>query len=344
MQVTEYNPVNRPEHFPGAADVERGAIPVGNMASGRLVEIPYMIKRGRKGGPCLWVNAAVHGDEVNGVFAAQRFFESVDSADLKGTIIVTPVSNVLALDERRKTTAFDGIDMDQSFPGRSNGFVTERSAAKLFERFGSDADVVVNIHTLGTPFSARPYAVYKVHDNGNVPESRILELIACFAPTVACRMPVGDAPGELRGNIAGALDYQVMAKGGIGFMIELGGGGRLENDLVDHGVAGLHRLLHKLGMSSRHIGGTASHVKRVTARAHMLAQTGGLFEPAVTAGVGLAAGASLGTIRNVFGDVLIDIKIATDSWVIAVRRDPVVHCGDRIAFLGSAWGDVAVGT
>ncbi|TGS87417.1 peptidase M14 [Mesorhizobium sp. M3A.F.Ca.ET.174.01.1.1] len=321
---------------------ERGSIEAGETASGQEIRIPYLIKKGRTDGPCLWVNAAVHGDEINGVFAAQRFFQRLDPETMIGSVIVTPVANVLAFEERRKTTLVDGIDMDQSFPGRADGFATERAAAALFGRFAKTADVVINIHTLGTPFNAAPYAVYKIHPQARVSEAALLAHIACFEPTVACQMPVADASGELPGNIAGALDYQALSLGAIAFMVELGGGGRLENDFVEQGVTGLIRLASKMGILPPSPDLLPSKVRQVTKRAHRLARAGGLFEPAAAPGTIVNAGASIGQIRNLFGDVIEVITVEVDSWVIAVRRDPVVHSGDRVAFLATKWSDVNV--
>ncbi|WP_195176170.1 M14 family metallopeptidase [Mesorhizobium sp. INR15] len=337
--MNERIPQSQPFATPTA---ERGTISAGTSASGSEIRIPYLVKRGRVDGPCLWVNAAVHGDEINGVFAAQRFFDRLDPADMTGTVVVTPVANVLAFGERRKTTLIDSIDMDQSFPGRQNGFATERAAAALFDRFGKSADVVINIHTLGAPFDAAPYAVYKVHPGARVSETELLAHIACFEPTIACRMPVANAAGELPGNIAGALDYQSLSQGAIAFMVELGGGGRLEEDHVEHGVAGLMRLAGKIGILAAPADPISHRIRQVTTRAHRLAKAGGLFEPKVLPGTAVSAGASIGSVRNLFGDVIEEIVVEADSWVIAVRRDPVVHSGDRVAFLATEWSDVDV--
>lgn len=321
---------------------ERGWLSVGTLASGREISVPYLIKQGRVDGPCLWINAAVHGDEINGVFAALDFLDAIAADTVRGSVIVTPVSNVLALDERRKVTAIDGIDMDQSFPGRVNGFASERMAHALFEAFARKADVTVNLHTLGTPFNAEPYAVYKAHQG--VEEERLLGLIACFEPTIACRMPVSNASGELPGNISGALDYQSLALGRAAFMIELGGGGRLEPDVIAHGVKGFLRLATKLGMIAESAAALAGSrtVRRVTARAHKLATRGGFFRAEAQPGTVLSAGGRLGFVRDVFGDVVEEIRVDHDSWVIATRRDPVVHTGDRVAFLASEWDEVNV--
>lgn len=319
---------------------QRGWMSVGTLASGREVAVPYMVLEGKGEGPCLWINAAVHGDEINGVIAALDFVDAIAPLAIDGTIVVTPVSNVLALDERRKVTAIDGIDMDQSFPGRENGFASERVAHALFEKFGRTADVIVNLHTLGTPYDAEPYAVYKSHPA--VAEEKLLRMIACFEPTVACRMPVSNASGELPGNIAGALDYQGLAMGRAAFMIELGGGGRLEPGVIAHGVKGFMRLAALLGMIDGQADTAGGKLRRVTARAHKLAANGGFFRAEARPGTILRAGKRLGLVRNVFGDVIEDIRAERDSWVIATRRDPVVHTGDRVAFLATQWDEVDI--
>ncbi len=321
----------------------RGHLVVGTLASGREISIPYLRHDGAADGPCLWINAAVHGDEINGVMAALDFYKAVEKRQLSGSIIVTPVSNVLALDERRKTTFLDGIDMDQSFPGRADGFITERIAYRLFSEFGDTADVIVNLHTLGTPYDAEPYAVYKTHPS--VPEPHLLKMIRCFEPTVACRMPVGNAKGELPGNIAGALDYQCLSRGTAAFMVELGGGGRLQPDIIQHGVDGFLRLARYIGLlGSDEIPGDAlpATLQRVTRRAHKLVAHGGFFSAETCPGRMVPAGQRIGIVRNVFGDVTEEILAEHDSWVIATRRDPVVHSGDRVAFLATEWDVVDI--
>jgi predicted deacylase len=322
--------------------LERGWLQVGTSASGRPISVPYLIKRGSEEGPTLWVNAAVHGDEINGVFAAQRFFDSVHTSELHGNLIVTPVSNILAFDDRRKTSNIDSLDMDQSFPGRKDGFIAERIADVLFSKFAARADVVVNLHTLSTPFNAVPYVVYKLHPESKLPEEEMLGFIACLDPCVACRMPVANSGGELPGNIAGALDFQVSARGGLAFMLELGGGGRIEEDMIAHGVKGLRRLSAKLGMINAGIDAGPTSITRVTSRAHRFVNHGGLFEASTTAGSILKPGAILGTVRNLFGEVVETIVCDQESWVIAIRRDPVVHTGDRVAFLASKWDEVTL--
>jgi predicted deacylase len=225
----------------------------------------------------LWINGAVHGDEINGALAAVGFFNSL-TGEVAGSVVATPVSNVLALDERRKSSMIDGLDMDQSFPGRHDGLATERIAATLFETIGRKADIVVNLHTLGAPFDARPYAVYKIHPHAELSESTLLQHIACFTPEFVCRMPVASARGELPGNVSGALDYQCLVAGKTAFMIELGAGGRYDEGAVRTGIDGLLRLSRRLAMTAIETDGAPSRrLRRVTGRRHVMADAAGFF-------------------------------------------------------------------
>uniref|UniRef100_UPI003F495267 hypothetical protein n=1 Tax=Cupriavidus necator TaxID=106590 RepID=UPI003F495267 len=50
-----------------------GQLPVGSMASGMSVTLPYVAVRGAQPGRTLWLHGQVHGDEINGMVAALRF-------------------------------------------------------------------------------------------------------------------------------------------------------------------------------------------------------------------------------------------------------------------------------
>ena len=50
--------------------------------------------RGRRAGPSLFVSAAVHGDEINGVEIIRRLARSTALKHLRGTLILVPVVNV----------------------------------------------------------------------------------------------------------------------------------------------------------------------------------------------------------------------------------------------------------
>jgi uncharacterized protein len=57
------------------------------------VYIPVTVIRGAKSGPRLYLTAAIHGDEVNGVQIVREVIDHVDPKDLRGTIVAVPVVN-----------------------------------------------------------------------------------------------------------------------------------------------------------------------------------------------------------------------------------------------------------
>ena len=319
----------------------RGKIAVGTMASGADIAIPFVSVKGAAEGPCLWINGQVHGNEINGVFAALDFAGQLDPARLRGSVVVSSTANPLALDARRKAAPQDDQDLDQSYPGRASGFTTERLAHALFTEASANASALINMHTMSHPFEAKPYAVYKLHPNGKTKESELLRLIAPFQPSVACRMSVEPGKGELPGNIAGGLDYQMLAAGVPAFMIELGAGLRAEPNYIKQGVEGMRGVARQLGMLDGALPDGA-RLRRVTRRGHVMFSHGGLFRASRAAGEVVKAGEPMGEVMDVWGQVVETVTLPYDVVIIGVRRDPVVHTGDRFGFVGQEWEEIAV--
>lgn len=317
-----------------------GVLNVGSMASGASVGLPYVAVRGSRPGKTLWLNGQVHGDEINGMIAALRFVNRLDPARMCGNVVVTPTANPHALDSRRKRSPYDELDLDQCYPGSAGGLISERVAHALFSEIRGVADTLVNLHTMNPLFDSKAYAVYKVHPASGIAEDRILQSVALFSPNVACRMDVA-GKGELPGNIAGALDYQCLSCGICAFMVELGGGSRYEAHNVELAERGFARLAGQLGILEN--AGSAGppeqpqSVRRVTRRGWITFGKGGLFLLDVEAGVTLAASGVLGSTMDLHGQIVEEIRLPNEGIVIGLRRDPVVHTGERAAFVAWEW-------
>ena len=64
-------------------------VPVGQLSHQAVIEIPVIVVAGKKEGTVLWVNGTVHGDELNGSYAAWELSRELDPEKLSGTFIVT---------------------------------------------------------------------------------------------------------------------------------------------------------------------------------------------------------------------------------------------------------------
>jgi predicted deacylase len=109
----------------------RGAIPVTTLAGGTPLEIPVVVINGAAAGPCFWVDGAIHGDEPEGPLACQIAMREIDPAQLAGTVVLVPVMNVPAFEAAQRGNPLDtfSYDMNRIYPGRANGYLTERMAA-----------------------------------------------------------------------------------------------------------------------------------------------------------------------------------------------------------------------
>ena len=58
------------------------------------VEVPIIIQRAKKPGPCILITAGIHGDEINGVEIVRQVISKKINRPARGTIICIPVINV----------------------------------------------------------------------------------------------------------------------------------------------------------------------------------------------------------------------------------------------------------
>jgi len=313
---------------------------IGSMSSGMPIHIPVTLVKGAQDSPCLWVNGQVHGNELNGVVAAVQFGCGLDPAGLSGSVVITPTANPLGLDNRTKTAPQDLQDLDQTFPGNPNGLITNRLAFALFEEVRGVANCLVNLHTMGSVNDSKPYTVYKIFPGSSVSENQLLRMMSFFEPSVACRMDVGGA-GELPGNIAGALDYQCLALNIPAFMVELGQGSWYTPENVELAVTGLRRLAQYLGIvpATTVAWPRRETLRRVTRRQWVTNRHGGLFLTDCVPGQIVPGTQPLGRVLNLYGKLLETVALTTDAVVIGTRSDPVVHTGDRVAFVATQWDE-----
>ena len=341
--------MSRPDHplrrlleaaAPGALIEDR--LPLGSMASGAAMAIPLVIAKGTRPGPCLWVNGQVHGDELNGVFAALDFVRGLDRDRLASSVVVSSTANPFALDGRRRRSPQDDLDLDQAFPGNAGGGTTERAAAALAPALLACADALVSLHTTMASADAEPFAAYKAPPAGGaVTEAALLRLIGAFRPTLACLMPSHARPGDTTGHAAGTLDHLLLQAGRPAFMIELGGGGRCEPAHVAQGVAGLHGTAQLLGLLDGPAPALPERLIRVTHFRMPTAGTGGLFRARRRPADGVVpAGEPFGEIIDLYGRPIERAAFDRPCRLIAVRRDPAVHFGDRLAIAALEWDEV----
>lgn len=69
----------------------RRSVPFVELADGTAVSLPLLLINGARPGPRLYLGAAIHGDEVNGVAILFRALSRLDPAGMAGSVVCVPV-------------------------------------------------------------------------------------------------------------------------------------------------------------------------------------------------------------------------------------------------------------
>lgn len=315
-----------------------GLVKLGELSNWASIEMPVMIVNGIEDGPILWLNGAIHGDELNGPMAIRDVMPKLDPQKLKGAVIATPVSNPYAWQARQKNTPQDELDMDMQFPGSEKGALSQRLAFHLFEKIKQYATHLIDFHSLGTPYDAKPYTVFKRVPNDAVNAAAQAERMArVFGGSVHCCVDLNLNLSELPGNVAGFLDVQCLKHGIPAFMTELGSGGHIQQDMVEYGIRGIWAVLHDLGMWEEAPPPLIDpKTKTLTKRKFIYADRGGLVVDHAPSGTIVKKGEVICNIIDMF-TVVQSVIAEEDTYIIASRKNPPVDSGDRVAFVGTEW-------
>jgi predicted deacylase len=303
--------------------VVRGAIPVTTLAGGTPLEIPVVVVNGARGGPCFWVDGAIHGDEPEGPLACQIALREIDPAQLSGTVVMVPVMNVPAFEAAQRGNPLDtfSYDMNRIYPGRANGYLTERLAAAHAEAMGAVADFEISIHS-GGAHSFLDKAIF-VDER---PET--VELATAMGPGWGCIMSNISPKGSP------AAHMKELGKAGI--TVELGG--RSATSPAEFARVGrelANAILNILRHYQMYPGAAAYPSPRYKGQQEaLLAPASGLFLPAegVRFLTLMKKGDAVARITTIFGDTLAELVAPADGMIFGLRALPNVTTGEWCCF------------
>lgn len=305
-------------------------------ANRAIMQIPVIVLSGAQDGPTFWINGTVHGDELNGSYAAWKLVRELDPAQVRGNIVVTPIANPAAFVDQYKISRIDDLDMDTQFPGDANGMAAQRVAKCIYDQIREHASFLINFHTISKLYDAEPYTVSKIVPGVDpAVNETALELALAFGVKNNCVVDLATATGELPGVTNGALDITCMKDGIPAFMGEMGHGGVADPEIMTIARQGLLNIMIHQGM----IHGEMQCCKkqyRITKRKFVRSGQGGLIEMTCNPGDIVPSGSVIANFHY-YDDNLIPFSVEQDSFIIATRVYPAFNSGDRVAFLGLEW-------
>ncbi len=296
---------------------QRIEVPVAKLPTQTPISLTVTVVNGKRGGPSLWLSAAIHGDEINGVEIIRQVLGKVSPRTLNGTLIAVPVVNIFGFIEQSRYLP-DRRDLNRSFPGSPRGSLASRLAYLFMSEVVSHCTHGIDLHTAAIHRCNLP----QIRANLDDEETRRCA-IAFGAPLM---IHASTRDGSLR---------QAAAKKGIPVLLyEAGEALRFDERSIQAGVSGILRVMASLGMiPSDHATLPSAPSNEVRSTKWMRASRGGLLHLDIELGQAVTRRQRLGTIRDAFGDKSVNVTAPHDGLVISYTRNPLVNQGDAILHL-----------
>ncbi|MDX1529312.1 MAG: succinylglutamate desuccinylase/aspartoacylase family protein, partial [Gammaproteobacteria bacterium] len=195
------------------------------------IPMPVHIIRGRDDGPRVFVSAAIHGDELNGVEVIRRLLKRPGLKRLRGTLFAVPVVNVYGVIHHSRYLP-DGRDLNRTFPGSERGSLAARLANQFMCEIVAQCTHGIDLHTGANYRSNLPQIRAKLDDKETEALAR------AFGVPVLLNSDLRD--GSLR---------QAAAECGVRMLLyEAGESLRFDEVSIRAGVNGIMNVLRALGM------------------------------------------------------------------------------------------------
>jgi uncharacterized protein len=288
-------------------------LPVADLYTGTSLAMPVHVVCGRRDGPVMFVSAAIHGDELNGVEIIRRLLKRKALSSIRGTLLAVPIVNVHGfLDQSRYLP--DRRDLNRSFPGSRKGSVAARMAYTFMHEIVEKANFGIDLHTGAINRSNLPQI------RGNLDDEATLQLAKAFGAPVIVNSNARD--GSLR---------QCAAEKGMPMLIyEAGEALRFDELSIRAGLRGTVNAMRHIGMLP--MSKSTSPVSPVVANSTswVRAPDSGIVTRKVELGSRVKEGQTLAVIGDPVGDKEMRLNAPFDGIVIGRSNLPLAHEGDAL--------------
>jgi len=304
--------------------VSRKEIRIGERADGSPYVLNVVQYKG-SAGPSVFIGAGVHGDELTGIASVWRLIDYLKGKAIRGTITIMPSMNPDGLNYNIRGMPEAGVDLNRLYPGKSTGYIAERITAKIWE-IARKHDFIIDLHTIGNGI---PFVLLDPV-TGDL-KRRNDELAEATGITVLDELSSDDYEQQNLGASLGG----VASKDNIpSLTIELGGSKDIDWGTVEAGYLAVRNVLVHVGA----VKGTVTPVKSSVViresgyrREDVWSEKGGLIEYVVDLGQKLKAGQVLAKVRNPYGEVIEEVRMPEDGYLVAQNSSHVTYTGGPMA-------------
>ncbi len=296
---------------------------VGKLYDNTDIKIPLEVVRGSLDGPTLFVSAAVHGDELNGVEVCKRLLDVRFLRDLRGCLIVIPIVNVFGFNNLSRYLP-DRRDLNRSFPGSPNGSLASRLAHTFMQEVVAKADYGIDLHTGAVHRKNLPQIRAAIDD------PKTLSLAEAFGIPVIVHSEVRD--GSLRQAVHEMQIPILLYEGGEAL--------RYDEHAIRVALHGILSVMHAIGMldPQKRLGKfQQKHASPFIAKSsHWIrANRSGILKTLTKIGAMVHKDEVVALISDPYGDDVDIVKARLDGVVIGSNQLPVVYEGDALFHVAS---------
>ncbi|MFB6131701.1 MAG: succinylglutamate desuccinylase/aspartoacylase family protein [Salinigranum sp.] len=290
---------------------------------GDPVEMPVTVINGERDGPRVFMTAAIHGDELNGVKVLQEVADRYSPADVCGTLVLLHVCNVPGYIAQQRYLPIYDLDLNRSFPGKERSNTAERMANAIYRRFVRNCDVGIDFHT-----STRERTTM-YHVRADTTKPAVERLARAFGANLVL---AGD--GE-----EGALRTVATEDGIPTITVEMGRAHRFQPALIDRALEGVESVLAEYGvLPDRPViwpGWTRTISAENAEKTWLRADTGGLVEMQYGPTPLVYEGEAICKITNHFKTQERLVTAPFTGLVVGVLQNPVAAPGHPLCHLVS---------
>ena len=301
-------------------------VPAGSDAA---ASIPVAVFHGAKPGPVLALVSGLHGTEYASIIALEKVIESLDPAQISGTVIILPLVNIPSFEQKvPHVNPVDGKSMNRFYPGNPAGSQTERVSWQITRQVVERCDYLIDYHGGDLDENLRPYAYWP--KSGDAKQDAITRDMA-LAFGLDHIIIWSDRPRDP--NASRYLDNTANTRGKPAIAVEAGYSATVRPQDVQLLVSGTLSVMRYLKM----LPGTAAPVEHpvwIGKIDTVESEQPGIFYPLVDRGTYVAAGTKIGYVTDFFGRTVYEAKAPAAGVVLYICGVPSMKKGDTVANIG----------
>ncbi|MDC1437157.1 succinylglutamate desuccinylase/aspartoacylase family protein [Gammaproteobacteria bacterium] len=292
-------------------------MPVVRLYTDTDISMPVHVIRSKIDGPTIFISAAVHGDELNGIEIIRRLIKQKSLRILKGTVIFVPMVNVYGVLNQSRYMP-DRRDLNRCFPGSTKGSLAGIVANKFLSEIVKNCEYGIDLHTGAIHRSNLPQI------RANLKDQETRELAEVFGVPVLLNSNLRD----------GSLRESAVQSGTKILLYEAGQALRFDELSIRAGIRGIQNVLAHLGIIKKKKRGDSRKLKVspfiANTSSWSRANASGIVNNLKNLGDKVQKGDLLAKIGSPFGEIFDSIHASKSGIIIGKQNIPLVQEGDAM--------------